>query len=232
MSGPSGLTANIPSKDGDSSVRTGTVTAVTARGISVSVASGTADASHLDSYAPAVGDTVALVKTQDAWLCLGRVVGVNTATDQRSPGTGIGPSVLAAMRTSGSATLASSTGSALPVPRYTLTYYHPPGHSVLILAFFCWASTVAADWIIVDFTESISGTAVGEWDEPVVSASFGRTATVSALVPETLAGAKRTVVMSMNRLTGTGTTTISANAARPGYMIALDLGDQSVIVPT
>lgn len=232
MTGPSGLVAALPDPAASSDIRTGIVTAVTARGITVAVGSGTVTAAHLDSYAPAVGDTVALGKTQDSWLCMGRVVGSGTAVDYRSPGSGVGPSVLAAMHTSGTSTLVSSTGSALPVPKYTLTYYHPPGHSVLILAFFGWISTANADWIIVDFTETISGTAVGEWDEPAVSSSFGRTATVSALVRETLGGAKRTVSMTMNRLTGTGTTSITQNDSRPGYMIALDLGDQSVIIPT
>lgn len=232
MSGPSSLVSGMPDPANSSDVRTGTVTAVTARGISVSVSGGSIDAAHLDSYAPAIGDTVALTKTQDSWLCFGRIVGSGTATDSRSPGTGVGPSILAAMHTIGSSTLASASGSPVTVPRYTLTYYHPVGHSVLILAFFTWISTANGDWIIVDIGESVSGRGVGEFVQPQVSASFGRADMMTGLVPEDLGGAKRTVFMSMNRLTGTGVASINCTTARPGYMIALDLGDQSVIVPT
>lgn len=232
MTGPNRLTAGIPDPATSSDVRTGTVTAVSARGITVAVSGGPVDASHLDSYAPAVGDTVALAKTQDSWLALGRVVGVNTAVDQQSPGTGVGPSVLAAMRTSGSATLLSTTGTAAPVPRYTLTYYHPPGHTVLVLVGFAWISTASADWLIADLTETVTGTAVGEITEPLVSSSFGRFASMASVAVDSLGGGRRTMTLTANRLTGTGTLSISANAARPGYMIVLDLGDKSVIVPT
>lgn len=232
MSGPSKLVSALPDPSNSSDARTGIVTAVTARGITVAVASGSTTAAHLDSYAPAVGDTVALVKTQDSWLCLGRVVGSGTATDSRSPGSGVGPSVLAAMHTTGSTTLASSSGGSVAVPKYTLTYYHPPGHSVLILAFFTWISTVAADWILVDLTETTTGSAVGEFVQPQVNAGFGRADLMTGLAAETLGGGKRTVSMTMARLTGTGTSSINQTNSRPGYMIALDLGDKSVIIPT
>lgn len=232
MSGPSKFVTSLPDPGNSSDARTGVVTAVTARGITVAVASGTATAAHLDSYAPAVGDSVALVKTQDSWLCLGRVVGSGTATDFRSPGSGIGPSILAAMHTTANSTLASSTGAAVVVPKYALTFYHPPGHSVLILAYFNWISSVNADWIVCDLTETTSGSAVGEFVQPQVTASFGRSDLMTGLMTETLGGAKRTVTLTLNRLTGTGTTSINQNVNRPGYMIALDLGDKSVVIPT
>jgi hypothetical protein len=228
MSGPTTLVGGIPDPAGSSDIRTGVITAVTSRGVTVAVSAGTVDAAHLGSYAPAVGDTVALAKTQDAWLVMGRLVGSGTVSDYTAPGSSAGPSVLDAMRTVGTGAMVSSTGSASVVPKYTLTYYHPPNHQVLILAYFSWGGTVSGDWIIIDFTETTTGSAVGEFTEPLTNASFGRASTVSCVARESLGGAKRSVSMTMNRLTGTGTMTVSQFDVRPGYMIALDMGDASV----
>lgn len=231
--GPSSLTRGTAERtDTPSDLRTGVVSEVSARGITVQVASAPVNAAHLDSYAPAIGDTVALMKTQDTWLCMGRIVGSGTSTNFLAPGSGVGPSVLAGMRTLGTSTLASSTGSAVPVPKYTLTYYHPPGHSVLIMVYFTWICTASADWIIADLTETTTATPVGEFVEPQVTGNFGRADLWTGLVKETLGGTKRTVSMTMSRLTGTGTVSVNQNESRPGYMLALDLGDKSVIIPT
>jgi len=233
MGGPTGLTQVASARtDGPSDLRVGLVTAVTARGITVAMANGEVSASHASGYAPAAGDAVALMKYRDSWIALCRVVGPGTPTDYSAGGSSAGLAVLAGMRTSGTATLASSSGAAVAVPRYNLTYYHPAGHSVMIMAFFLWGSTQNADWILVDFTELVSATAVGEWVQPLTSASFGRGDTISCLVGDNFGGARRVVSMTMSRLTGTGTTSISCLPSRPGYMIAVDLGDQSVIVPT
>lgn len=231
--GPSALVRQTSEKtDNPSDLRTGIVSAVSARGIDVTIAAGTVTAAHLDSYAPAVGDTVALMKTQDSWLAMGRVVGSGTPTDFTASGSGVGPSILAAMRTSGTSALVSSTGASVFVPKYTLTYFHPVGHEVLIMAFFSWISTNAADWIIADLTEVISNTPIGELTEAQINSGFGRTHTVYGLARDTLGGKKCQVNLTMARLTGAGTTTVSQFDTRPGYMIALDLGDKSVIVPT
>lgn len=231
--GPSGLTRQTAEKtDNPSDLRTGAVSAVTSRGIDVQVAGGVITAAHLDSYAPAVGDSVALMKTQDSWLAMGRIVGSGTPTDFSSAGTGVGPSVLAAMRTSGTGALVSSTGSTVFVPKYSIQYFHPVGHSVLILAFFNWNSTNATDWIIADLVEAVSGSGVGELVEAQINATFGRANLMTGLVRDTFGGARRQINLNMARLSGSGTTTISQTDSRPGYMIALDLGDKSVIVPT
>ena len=132
--GPNPLTqATAQGLDGPTEIRTGTVTAVTARGITVAVAEGTVPAAHLDSYAPAVGDPVAMAAFRDSWLALGRPVGTGTATDLVTPGSGAGPTVLGGMVLSGTnATMASSTGSFVTVPRYRCTYHHPANHQVMI----------------------------------------------------------------------------------------------------
>lgn len=227
--GPLGLTRQTAERtDGPTDLRTGVVSAVTARGIAVAIAGGSVSAAHLDSYAPAVGDTVALVKTQDSWLAMGRVVGSGTPTDYSTPGSAAGPSLLDGILTVGTSTLASSTGSSVTVPKYSLTYYHPPNHQVLVLAFFGWSGTVANDWILVDLVETTTGLGVTEWTEQNPSATFGRDATISGVAKQSLGGAKRTIAMTMSRLSGTGTMSIAQNDARPGYMIALDMGDATV----
>jgi hypothetical protein len=231
--GPLGLTRQTADKtESQSELRTGVVATVTSRGISVFISGGNIDAAHLDSYSPAVGDTVALMKAQDSWLALGRVVGSGTPTNFASSGSAAGPTILAAMRTAGTAALVSSTGSSVFVPKYSLTYFHPVGHEVLIMAAFSWNSTVSTDWILADLTEVVSGTGVGELTEAQINPAFGRVHTVYGLVRDTFGGAKRQINLTMARLTGTGTTTVSQFDVRPGYMIALDLGDKSVIVPT
>jgi hypothetical protein len=231
VTGPSSLAQGIPDPSSNSVIRTGVVTSVSARGISVAISAGTVNASHLDSYAPAVGDTVAVVKTQDSWLAMGRVVGSGTPVDFTAPGSAAGLSILAAMRTEGTSALVSTIAS-VAVPKYTLSYYHPPGHNVLILAFFTWISNNSTDWVIADLTETTTGAAVGEFVQPQVNASFGRADLMTGIVKDTLGGAKRIVSMTFGRLTGAGTSSLNQNDARPGYMIALDLGDKSVIIPT
>lgn len=227
--GPSSLTQQTAAKtDSPSDLRVGIVSAVTARGIEVQVANGPIEAAHLDSYAPAVGDSVALMKTQDSWLCMGRVVGSGTVTDYSAPGSAAGPSVLDAIRTTGTSNLAVSSGGTVAVPKYTLTYYHPPNHQVLILMFFTWFGSVVGDWLLFDITETTSGTAVGEFTEPAVAAAVGRGSTISALVKESLGGTRRSISCTMSRFIGTGAITITQNDSRPGYMIALDMGDASV----
>lgn len=233
LRGPSPLVSETVDKTASpSDLRMGIVSEVTTRGITVACSSGAVQAAHLGSYAPAVGDSVALMKTQDSWLALGRVVGSGTATDNLSGGSSAGVTVLAAMHTEDTATLASSTGSTVAVPRYSLTFYHPANHAVLILAGFVWLSTVSADWIIADLKENVSGSAVGEFVQPIVSNSFGRFDTMSGLARPSLGGTTRTYSMTMARLAGTGTTTIQTSSSRCGYMIALDLGDASLIPTT
>src|SRR5574343_510386 len=69
-----GLAAALPgSPDGGLSMRTGTVTAISAGVISVDIGGGTLlAASYLDSYFPALGDVVQLIGASGAWLIIGR----------------------------------------------------------------------------------------------------------------------------------------------------------------
>lgn len=230
MTGPSPLVSNLPDPALATDGRTGVVTKVTAYGITVAVAAGTVNAAHLTSYAPAVGDTVALMKTQDSWLALGRVVGPGTATDARSPGAGMGASLLAGGYTSGTGTLATdSTGTNQLVAGYSLTFFQPANHPVLVLAQFSWISSAAGDWLIADLNETIGGGTIGEITVPQVSSSFGRVAQIYGLLVPSLGASKRTVTLTARRLTGTGTLTVSQSTARPGFMIALDLADGALM---
>ncbi len=228
--GPSTLTQETSGKTADpTDMRMGTVTAVTSRGIDVSVAGGTVMAAHLDSYAPAVGDPVALVKAQDSWLALGRAVGPGTATDLNSAGSGIGPSVMDAMISAGGGgTLASSTGSLVTVPKFSVDFFHPPGHQVLVLAGFNWYGTVTNDWIIAQLWETTTNTQVGQFVDIQSNNAFGRADWIYGCMISDFGGAKRNVVFKIQRLTGTGTIRADDSTTNRPFMIAYDMGDSSV----
>src|ERR1041384_3661417 len=73
----------------------GTVVAVTSRGIDVSVGTGLVpNIAHLQGYNPAVGDPVGMLRFEDSWVVLGRPVGPGTATDNVTPGSGLGTTLL------------------------------------------------------------------------------------------------------------------------------------------
>lgn len=214
--------------EGPTDLRMGTVIAVTAYGITVDVGGGSVSASHLDSYSPAIGHTVVLQRVMDAWVCLGRPVGSGTPTDGGSAGSGMGLTVLGGEIVGGSGTLASSSGAEVAVPGMSLTFWHPAGHPVLLMAGFAWQSSNATDWIITRF-RNWTGNVVGEQPEPVVSTSFGRYSTHTVMLSAAYGGAQRQYYFNMARLTGSGTTTINRNPANQGYMLALDVGDQTLV---
>lgn len=228
--GPGRLVSGTEQKTADpSELRVGVVTEVTARGITVAISEGSVAAGHLDSYAPAVGDNAALMKTQDSWLALGRVVGSATPTDLNSPGSGIGPSVLDAMISSGGGgTLASSTGALVTVPKFSLDFYHPPGHQVLVLAGFNWYGTVTNDWIIAQLWETTTNTQVGQFVDIQSNNAFGRADWIYGCMINDFGGAKRNVVFKIQRLTGTGTIRSDDSTTNRPFMIAYDMGDSSV----
>lgn len=228
--GPTRLTQQTAqATSGQTDLRIGVVAAVSARGIDVNVAGGVVTASHLDSYAPAVGDNCALQQTQDSWLALGRVVGPGTPTDLLSAGSGIGPSVLDAMISNGAGgTLASSTGSLVTVPKYSLDFFHPPGHQVLILAGFNWYGTITNDWIIAQLWETTTNTQVGQFVDIQSNNAFGRADWIYGCMINDFGGAKRNVVFKIQRLAGTGTIRADDATTNRPFMIAYDMGDSSV----
>jgi len=232
--GPRGLTSQASSAtDAPTDLRSGIVVAVTSRGIDVDVASGRiVGAAHLASYNPAVGDPVALVRFQDAWLVLDRPVGPGTALDLATPGSGAGTNLLGGTVLSGTgATLASSTGTAVNVPRYRCTYYHPPGHQVLILCGVSWYSSVTADSLWIMLWDAVSGVQASIMDLNQMSNNFfGHFETFGAMLqPATFGGRKVDLYMQVQRAGGTGTSRVDDIAARRGFMIALDMGDGSIL---
>jgi hypothetical protein len=228
--GPSGLTEETALRtEAPSDLRMGTVTTVTARGVTVNVAGGLVPASHLDSYSPAVGDTVALQRFQDAWVVLGRVVGTSTPTDNATPGPGMGATMLDGAYTSGAATLASSSGAEVPVPGYSLTFHHPINHSVLIVMGFTWQATISTDWLWMLLRESQSSSLINSRAEPVVSNSFGRYTSWHGIAGPPLGGLPRTYYMTIQRLSGTGTLTVTKSDTARGFMLAIDAGDASLV---
>jgi hypothetical protein len=218
--------------DAPTDLRMGTVTAVTAFGIEVDVGGGTVTASHLDSYAPSVGHTVVLQRLLDAWVCLGRPIGSGTDQGGGSPGSGMGATVLGGATLGGSGTIASSTGAEVACPGMSMSFFHPIGHTVLLVAGFWWASSNSADWIITRWRvnhPSGGGILLGEWSEPVVNSGFGRYGVHMAVAPPTYGGPNRTYYLNMLRITGSGTTSISRNSGATSFVTAIDLGDSSLV---
>lgn len=231
VAGPRTLVNETAKKtDEPSNLRVGTVTEVTARGITVAVASGSVGASHLSSYAPAVGDYCAMMETKDSWVALGRIVGPVTPTDDSKAGTGVGMTILDAMISNGGGgTLASSTGSLVTVPKYSLTFFHPPGHQVLVLAGFNWYGNTTNDWIMAQLWETISNNQVGQFVDIQSSSSFGRADWIYGCVLNSLGGQQRNYVLKFQRLSGSGTVRMDDSTTNRPFMIAYDLGDSSVI---
>ena len=230
VAGPRRLTAGTSERTNEpTDGRVGLVTAVTTRGLTVDVAGGVIDGvAHLSSYNPGVGDPVLLSRYRDSWTALGRPVGPGTPTDNSSPGTGIGSTLLDGMALSGSgATMASSTGALVPVPRYGVTYFHPAGHWVELRWNYSWFSTVANDVLIMRLVE-LGGTAV-QIEETQPGGGVGNYASRAILVPPSLGGARRTWSMTLQRFSGSGTSRVDDAAARRGSLLAVDAGDQAII---
>jgi hypothetical protein len=231
LTGPRTLTQETAKlTDDPSNLRIGTVTEVTSRGIRVAVANGTVGASHLSSYSPAVGDICAMMQSQDTWVALGRIVGPVTPTDNQSPGTGVGMTILDAMVSSGGGgTLASSTGSLVTTPKFDVTFFHPPGHVVLVFAGFNWYGNTTGDWIMAQLWETTTNTQVGQFVDIQSSSSFGRADWIFGAALDSFGGAERTYVLKFQRLSGTGTVRMDDSTTNRPFMVAYDLGDTSVI---
>ena len=218
--------------DSPSDIRMGTVVAVTSRGIDVSVGTGLVpNIAHLQGYNPAVGDPVGMLRFEDSWVVLGRPVGPGTATDNVTPGSGLGTTLLGGVVLSGSGVSpASSTGSVVTVPRYALNYYHPPNHWVMLWVGYSWFNNTVNDVLFVTFKNSVTGSTIGS-DELIQAggAAFGHFASAGYMVPPTEGGKEVKITMSIQRGAGSGTVRIDDPGVRRGYLIALDMGHTSVI---
>ncbi len=215
-----------------SDLRMGTVAEVTARGINVAITGGMIEnAAHLSSYNPAVGDPVALIRFQDSWLVLDRPVGPGTATDLATPGSGLGTTLLGGTVLSGTnTTIASSTGALVPVPRYRCTYHHPTGHHVLVMVGVTWYCSVAGDTMEVSVWNAMNGVQVGSIVfQQSDNNFFSRFETSGQMILPAQGGRKVDLYLQVQRLSGTGTSRVDDAVIRRGYMVALDMGDGSVI---
>jgi hypothetical protein len=233
MTGPLGLTVQTGQRTADpSDLRLGTVSAVTSRGIDVQVTGGLVlDAAHIDGYNPAVGDTVAMIRYSDAWLVLGRPVGPATATDNATRGTGLGVTLLnGVVLSGGGSTIASSTGAVVTVPRYNLNYHHPVGHWVMLWTGYSWYNNAVNDVMFVVFKNTVTGNSIGT-DELIQAggATFGHWASAGYMIGPAEGGKEVKISMTIQRGAGAGTVRIDDAAARRGYLLAIDMGDQSTI---
>lgn len=238
MSAPLGLTQGTAARtEAPSDIRTGTVTAVTAQGIDVRVGSGLVpNAAHLASYNPAVGDTVTMISYAGSWLVVGRAVGPGTTTDNATPGPSAGMNVLGGvMLAPTGAVLTTSAGAQVVVPKYSLQFHHPHNHWVLLMCGVSWRSSVANDevfitlWNATDNPDApVGGTTLIQG--PAVSTVAYETLT--ALLPPSRGGMEGDYYMTLQRGAGSGTARIDDTGSgnyRPGYLMALDIADASVM---
>lgn len=223
--GPSKDTQGTAQKtDAQSDLRMGVVTTVTTRGITVAVGAQTVTAAHLDSYAPAVGDPVALMAVQDSWLAMGRVVGPGNVSDLTGPGPSIGPSLIGGgMVTS---TLATSTAAGpVNINGYDISFWLPPNHSALVLAGMPWFGSLAAS--VVQLTLTVSGTTITQVRRATVSGNIAAMETLSGVVMPAASGRSIRVIGQVQLISGGGTANVSGFSIMPGFMVVLDLGDTS-----
>jgi hypothetical protein len=224
--GPAASTTETANKtDAQSDLRMGIVTAVTTRGITVDVGAQSVDAAHLDSYAPALGDPVALMKTQDSWLAIGRVVGPGNSPSLQGPGPSIGPSYLGGGMITVSAS-ASTAGAAVNIPGYDISFWLPANHSALILAGMPWFGSVAAS--VIQLMLNVVGVGqILQTRRTTISANIANGDLVyGVVVPSSLARSVR-VVGQVQFISGSGTANVQGFSVVPGFMVALDLGDTS-----
>jgi hypothetical protein len=146
-----------------------------------------------------------------------------------APGTGIGAGqALDGCVLSGTNTIiATSTGSSVTVPRYGVTYYHPPNHWVKLEWTYSWFATVASDTLQLRLVEA--GGTIIQLEHAQAAGGVGTYTTNTVLALPSLGGAKRSWTMQLQRLSGTGTSRIEDQPNRRGSLVAYDLGDQAFI---
>jgi hypothetical protein len=229
--GPASSTTETAAKtDAQSDLRMGVVTAVTTRGITVQVGAQSIDAAHLDSYAPAVGDPVALMKAQDSWLAMGRVVGPGNPTDFSAGGPAAGPSFLGSTSLTGisAGTLVSTAAGPVDIPKYDTTYFHPSGHVILVLFGVEWVASVttaSATFLVQEVTAPITPGFLRQ----LAGVTTDRCDIGYAIVPAAQGGTQRRIKVQVTATGGTITVKDGIAAGR-GFMSLLDLGDQSFVV--
>ena len=225
--GPSRTVTETAAKtDAQSDMRIGTVVAVTARGIDVAVAAGTVQsAGHLASYAPALGDSVVLIKVNDTWVVLNRIVGPGMATDGSSAASAIGPSFLGGGMVTTTAA-GSTAGAAINIPDYDISFWLAANHSALVIAGMPWFGTVAAS-VIQLMLNYVGVTQISQMRRTTITGSNAVVETLSGVVMPASAGRLVRVVGQVQFISGTGTANVNGFTVAPGYMVALDLGDTS-----
>jgi hypothetical protein len=224
--GPASSTTEVASKtDAQSDLRMGVVTAVTTRGITVDVGAQTVDASHLDSYAPAIGDPVALMKVQDSWLAMGRVVGPGNAADLSGVGPAIGPSLLGGgIVTTTRAT--TTTGGPVNISGWDIDFWLPPNHVALVVAGFPYFGSVAGS--LAQFTLVAVGISqLSQLRRTAITGNIAQMETMTGVVMPASSGRAINVVATLQFISGTGSSNVNGFSVNPGYMFAMDLGDTS-----
>jgi hypothetical protein len=224
--GPTKSTTEVASKtDAQSDLRMGTVTAVTTRGITVDVGAQSVDAAHLDSYAPAIGDPVALMKVQDSWLAIGRVVGPGNASDLSGVGPAIGPSLLGGGIVTTTRTTSTAAGP-VNISGWDIDFWLPPNHAALIVAGLPYFGSVAGS--LAQMTLLAVGIGqIAQLRRTAITGNIAQMETLTGVVMPAALGRAINVVAQLQFISGTGTSNVNGFSTVPGYMFAMDLGDTS-----
>lgn len=224
--GPAGNTTEVAGKtDAQSDLRMGVVTAVTTRGITVNVGAQSVDAAHLDSYAPALGDPVALMKTQDSWLAIGRVVGPGNAADLSGVGPAIGPSLLGGGIITTTRTTSTAAGP-VNVSGWDIDFWLPPNHAALVVAGFPYFGSIAGS--VGQLTLVNVGTGqIAQLRRSAITGNNAQMETLTGVVMPSALGRAINIIAQLQFISGTGTSNVNGFTVNPGYMFAMDLGDTS-----
>lgn len=224
--GPAGSTTEVAGKtDAQSDLRMGVVTAVTTRGITVNVGAQSVDAAHLDSYAPALGDPVALMKTQDSWLAIGRVVGPGNASDLSGVGPAIGPSLLGGGIVTTTRTT-TTTGGPVNISGWDIDFWLPPNHSALVIAGLPYFGSIAGS-VGQMMLNAVGVGQIAQMRRSAITGNIAQMETLTGVVMPTSDGRAINVVAQLQFISGTGSSNVNGFSVNPGYMVAMDLGDTS-----
>jgi len=224
--GPAGSTTEVAGKtDASSDLRMGVVTAVTTRGITVQVGAQTHDAAHLDSYAPAVGDPVALMKFEDSWLALGRTVGPGNASDLSGVGPAIGPSFLGGGIVTTTRTTSTSAGP-VNISGWDIDFWLPAGHHALVIAGLPYFGSVAGS-VAQMMLNAVGIGQISQMRRTSITGNIASMETITGVVVASDVGRAINVIAQLQFISGSGTVNVNGFSVVPGFMIAMDLGDTS-----
>lgn len=205
----------------DSAMRTGVIQAISGATVTVNVAGTGIEASTLDSYVPAVGDTVVLMRTEATWMILGRPVA--GASNKVASGNLLGGKLF----TSSDTKLSGFTSEAV-VPDYSITVNMPSHNLIRILASFYYTSSNAGDSIFMSIKQDdISGQLYAQELFKVASSSDLAVGQLETWIVGD--GLTSTLTLTAERFSGSGTCVIATDFTLPMVFLAEKVGSSESV---